>query len=380
MPGLVAAKSLPQVRFVVSLPLSLMSTMSLTCAAPHFEGLDAWLSETRQRLDPALMDEMALVLGFPGRFQRFTEEVYATLLAEDPVLSYEAFVARLYALPEETYVEMAHRAIAKGGKPPLSVLSPLPLVLGPKDQGSLGQRTRGAAEGQPEQVRALLQDSTALSEHLRLANLTVDLDETLAFLKDLAQLKPRFIAVVERFWREVYQEEWTATLPMMRRSTAYHRRQRYRLDFPDLFTTVTERLLPKAHADLAPERVRFVPSCYIGPYFAFMRHAGGLAVFYNCRTIHVGGPPSEGPGLFPMLKALADETRLQIVEMLRGREMYAQQIVGRLGISQAAVSRHLRLMASAGVLRVRREGGAKFYTVNGDTMTYLAEALRELGE
>jgi len=81
-----------------------------------------------------------------------------------------------------------------------------------------------------------------------------------------------------------------------------------------------------------------------------------------------------------MLKALADETRLQIVEMLRGQEMYAQQIVGRLGISQAAVSRHLRLMASAGVLRVRREGGAKFYTVNGDTMTYLAEALRELGE
>ena len=401
MPGLVAAKSLPQVRFVVSLPLSLVATMSLACAAPHFEGLDAWLSETRQRLDPAFLDEMALVLGFPGRFQRFTEEVYATLLAEDPVLSYEAFVARLRGLPEEAYVEMAHRAIAGGGRrSSLPVPSPLPLVpfvlgpkdpgLGPKDQGSLGQSpqslglrtkgTRGAAEGQPEQVRALLQNSTALSEHLRLADLTVDLDATLAFLKDLAQLKPRFIAVVERFWREVYQEEWTATLPMMRRSTAYHRRQRYRLDFSDLFTTVTERLLPKAHADLAPERVRFVPSCYIGPYFAFMRHAGGLAVFYNCRTLHIGGPPSEGPGLFPMLKALADETRLQIVEMLRGREMYAQQIVGRLGISQAAVSRHLRLMASAGVLRVRREGGAKFYTVNGDTMTYLAEALRELGE
>lgn len=352
MPGLVVAKSLPQVRFSVSLPLSLVSTMSLICATPHFEGLDAWLSETRQRLAPASLDEMSLVLGFSGRFQRFAEEVYATLLAGDIALSYEAFMSWLRALPGEIYVEMAHRALAKGGKPPL----------------------------QPEEVQALLQDSTALAEHLCLADLKVDLGAALSLLQDLAQLRPRFIAVVGRFWREVYQEEWTATLPMMRRSTAYHRRQRYRLDFPDLFMAVTERLLPKAHADLAPERVRFVPSCYIGPYFTFTRYARGLAVLYNCRTMHMRRRPSEGPGLFPMLKALADETRLQIVEILRGREMYAQQIVGRLGISQAAVSRHLRLMVSAGVLRVRREGGAKFYALNSDTMAYLAETLRELGE
>jgi DNA-binding transcriptional ArsR family regulator len=352
VPELVAARSLPRTQFIVSLPLSLMSAMSLVCAAPHFEGLHAWLSETRQRLAPAFVDEMALVLGFPGRFQRFTDEVYVTLLAEDPALSYQAFVERLQALPVEAYAEMAQRAIARGSEPPLP----------------------------PEEVRALLQDSTALSQHLRLADLRVDLEATLSLLQDLAQVKPRFIAVVERFWRKAYHEEWAATLPVMRRSTAYHRRQRYRLGFPDLFTAVTGRLLPKTHADLVPEQVRFVPSCYVGPYFTFVRHGGGLTVFYNCRTVHLDGRPGGGPGLFPMLKALADETRLQIVEMLHGREMYAQQIVERLGISQAAVSRHLRLMVSAGVLRVRREGGAKFYAVNRDTMTYLTEALRELGE
>ena len=352
MPELVAAKSLPRTQFIVSLPLSLMSAMSLVCAAPHFEGLHAWLSETRQRLDPAFVDEMALVLGFPGRFQRFTGEVYVTLLAEDPALSYQAFVELLQALPVEAYAEIAQRAIAKGGEPPL----------------------------QPEEVQVLLHDLTALSQHLCLADLRIDLDAALSLLQDLAQVKPRFIAVVERFWRQVYREEWAATLPIMRRSTLYHRRQRYRLNFPDLFTAVTGRLLPKTHADLAPERVRFVPSCYVGPYFTFVRQAEGLTVFYNCRTMHLDRRPSGRPGLFPMLKALADETRLQIVEMLHGREMYAQQIVERLGISQAAVSRHLRLMVSAGVLRVRREGGAKFYTVNRDTMTYLAEALRELGE
>jgi hypothetical protein len=74
--------------------------MGLICAVPLFEGLDIWLSETRQLLDPAFLDEMALVLGFPGRFQRFTEQVYAALLAETPALSYEAFLERLHAPAE----------------------------------------------------------------------------------------------------------------------------------------------------------------------------------------------------------------------------------------------------------------------------------------
>jgi DNA-binding transcriptional ArsR family regulator len=350
MPELIPSKSLPQTQFAVSLPLSLMSAMSLICVVPHFEGLDAWLSETRRLLDPEFLDEMALVLGFPGRFQRFTEEVYATLLAENPVLGYEAFREKLCASPEAAFVAMAHRAIAKGVKPPLPL----------------------------EAVQALLRNSAALPEHLRLADLRVDLEATLDFLKDLKQLKARFLAVVERFWQQVYREEWAATLPVMEQSAAYHRRQRYRLDFPDLFMAVTGRLLPESQTDQSPEQACFVPSCYIGPYFASMRHAGGLTVFYNCRSRPIGRRPGQGPGLFPLLKALADETRLQIMEMLRGQEMYAQQIVDRLGISQAAVSRHLKLMVSAGVLQVRRQGGAKFYSVNASTLAYLVEALREL--
>lgn len=352
MPELIVSKSLLQAQFVVSLPLGLMSAMSLICAAPHFEGLDAWLPETRQRLPHAFLDEMALVLGFPGRFHRFVEEVYATLLAENPALSYEAFLARLRASSEEAYVEMAHHAIAKGVK------SPLP----------------------PEAVRALLRNSAALPEHLRLVDLKIDVEAALAFLKDLSQLKRRFIAVVERFWRKVYEAEWAATLPLMEWSVAYHRRQRYQLNFPDLFVAVTGCPLPEAYADLTPDRVCFVPSCYLGSYLAFMNHGQGITVFYNCRATPTGGQPRDGLELLPSLKALADETRLRIVEMLRGREMYARQIADSLGISLAAASRHLELMAGARVLCVRREGNVKLYAVDASALIHLAEALARLIE
>jgi DNA-binding transcriptional ArsR family regulator len=352
MTELVTTKSLPQAEFVVSLPLGLLSAMSLTCATPHFEGLDVWLLEARQRLAPEFLQEMASVLGFPGRFQRFTEQVYLTLLAEDPVLGYEDFLQRLRALPAEAYVRMAHRALAQGARPALPV----------------------------DQARALLDDPEALAAHLEQAHLLVDPAAAQATLADLASLKPRLIAVVERFWTEVYRDAWAQTLGLMERSVAFHRRQHYRLRFPDLFVAVTGRLLPRDQVDLAPERVRFVPSCYLGPYFTFMGRGRRLVIFYNCRATPVEGQVRGEPGIFPVLKALADETRLQIVEMLRGREMYAQQIVDRLEISQAAVSRHLKLLVRAEVLSARREGCAKFYTINGATLRYLAEVLREMGD
>ena len=57
-------------------------------------------------------------------------------------------------------------------------------------------------------------------------------------------------------------------------------------------------------------------------------------------------------------------------------ELYAQEIVGRLGIAQSAVSRHLALLERAGVIRVRPHGGMKYYAVNCARMDALADALR----
>ena len=81
--------------------------------------------------------------------------------------------------------------------------------------------------------------------------------------------------------------------------------------------------------------------------------------------------------LFPPLKALSDETRLQILSLLNGRELYAQEIVEHLQISQSAVSRHLKLMLTGGLLTVRQEGSSKYYSIDEDTLRTLAEQLRQ---
>jgi DNA-binding transcriptional ArsR family regulator len=109
---------------------------------------------------------------------------------------------------------------------------------------------------------------------------------------------------------------------------------------------------------------------------AYTHNVERLVLYYNCRTTPIGADAGEGPSLYPPLKALADETRLQILALLHGRELYAQEIVEQLDISQPAVSRHLNLMAAAGVLKIRREGNAKYYSIDTEALAAVADALR----
>ncbi len=55
-------------------------------------------------------------------------------------------------------------------------------------------------------------------------------------------------------------------------------------------------------------------------------------------------------------KALANPTRLHLVEMLRKRQHWASELQEGLGISKANLSQHLSILKAAGVVSTQREG------------------------
>jgi DNA-binding transcriptional ArsR family regulator len=55
--------------------------------------------------------------------------------------------------------------------------------------------------------------------------------------------------------------------------------------------------------------------------------------------------------------------------------LYAQEIVGRLGVAQSAVSRHLGQLERAGIVTVDLRRGSKYYAVNPDRLEAIAAAL-----
>jgi DNA-binding transcriptional ArsR family regulator len=72
-----------------------------------------------------------------------------------------------------------------------------------------------------------------------------------------------------------------------------------------------------------------------------------------------------------VLTALADPTRRSILERLRAGEQAAGDIGRDLPMSQPAVSKHLRILREAGLVRERRAGTRRIYAVDQAGLTEL---------
>jgi ArsR family transcriptional regulator, arsenate/arsenite/antimonite-responsive transcriptional repressor len=83
-----------------------------------------------------------------------------------------------------------------------------------------------------------------------------------------------------------------------------------------------------------------------------------------------------------LFKALADETRLQILWLLMGQEeLCVCDIMGVLGITQSKASRHLRYLYNAGLVSDRREGLWMYYRISvafGSRQGKQLQVLREI--
>lgn len=67
--------------------------------------------------------------------------------------------------------------------------------------------------------------------------------------------------------------------------------------------------------------------------------------------------------LVPLFAALADRTRLRLLNLIAGREVCVCYLVEVLRLSQPKISRHLAYLRRAGVVSARREGKWMHYRV-----------------
>ncbi len=93
--------------------------------------------------------------------------------------------------------------------------------------------------------------------------------------------------------------------------------------------------------------------------------------------------------LVEIFKALSDPTRLRLVKLLTdcqpgacsGGALCVNALAHRLGVTQSAVSQHLRILRQAGLVRSDRRGSFMHYSLDPDGLDKYKAALREtLGE
>ncbi len=76
-----------------------------------------------------------------------------------------------------------------------------------------------------------------------------------------------------------------------------------------------------------------------------------------------------------IFRALADPIRMEIVSYLREGEKCVCEIVPHLNLIQPLVSRHLKVLKDAGIVRCRKDGTKRMYSIVDQKIFGVIDAL-----
>jgi DNA-binding transcriptional ArsR family regulator len=80
-------------------------------------------------------------------------------------------------------------------------------------------------------------------------------------------------------------------------------------------------------------------------------------------------------GMDAVVQALSDDNRRSILETLRHGPATVNEIAGNLAIARPGVSRHLRILREAGLVRVRKDAQRRIYAIDPEPLEELDEWL-----
>ena len=372
MGELVAGAPALRIRTAVSLPLNLVSMLSLLYRAVPGSELDPWLLATRRSLPPEHRESIDLHHGFSGRLLYYVEEPVMRFLPLRPDrldATFDDLMQFMEAESPAAYREMAAHALTRVHR----------------DLGRPHLDLEGA-------------DEAAWRRALEPALTTTYPDDVLPLILDPERLKERTISLFRDLWEHGYGHDYAASLPVLTEAArlgASSADRGFGLAFAELTGSRPPGSLIALLADA--ETVVFCPSLHIGSFISYIHYPPALIVFYDAHALinrvnsGILAPiPEPTPlasngqlgsdQLVEPLRALADPTRLRILDVLATGELYAQEIVNRLGIAQSAVSRHLAQLERCGIVEVRAKRGMKYYAINPAQLDALAASIREKGD
>jgi len=345
----------PAITFVAAVPLDLMNAMYFTSLVPQIEGIDGWPERLRREMAPELLAELDFLYNYPAGDPGLMGTLGDNLITHPEVWG---DVERLL-----TYV----RGLPDGHGDPDAE---------PGIQGLIYQTTFRYPDELDRAQYDGLSPRAAIERRLRSFD-DRDADQIMPWYDRPAELRERMARLIERFYAEHYRDEVANRFPALERSVAAHRAETSCA--PELLARkLTGRKVSCLESGCSGPYVRhvFVPSLDLGPYNSCTVVDGVHGLFYPLEPEYSGLDVNmQETRLALIYKALSDEQRLRILRLLRGREMYVQEIVEATGLHQSVVSRHLSFMKAVGLVNARRQNNMKFFSVNPGIRDELAAAL-----
>lgn len=210
---------------------------------------------------------------------------------------------------------------------------------------------------------------------------------------DPRELARRFARLLERYWNEAFADEWRRIEPILANAVqdagsrlategvlgvlADHQP---RLQIDADRRQVWIRLPHEHEVAVSPqEPLVLSPSVFVWPHVRVNCDPPfPVGLIYPAQAMLDEAAPKLPPDeLLRVLRALADETRLRALALVAERPRPTQELAPLLGLTDPGLSRHLRVLADAGLVQTRREGYYVLYSLAPERMRTLYPALLE---
>lgn len=203
------------------------------------------------------------------------------------------------------------------------------------------------------------------------------------YVIDPVELKILVTGHLRWFWENYLQAEWNRVQPMLDQTArAFNKLNLHGKSREELLSFITGREKNDSKwldfIDNVKELI-FIPNAHVGPYMrTFVIHDTAYVVFGahlpEGSNIHI--PELDRAEIVSKLSALADETRLNILQLVAERgEMRSTEIMDEIKLSQPSISRYLAQLTACGYLNEKRINSAKVYSLNSERIEKTLQAV-----
>ena len=212
-----------------------------------------------------------------------------------------------------------------------------------------------------------------------------------ALLEDPVAVAGRLVRLLERYWEAAFRDEWDRLEPRLASAVTDAGRQIADQGVYALLLGLAPQLRVDARSaefgiDVQHEhRVEIgeddtlvlAPSYFVWPHVRVNCDRPWPLTLVYPAAFALGAARRELPSgdLLRSLRAVADGTRLRALKLIAERPRSTQELARLIGISEAGLSKHLRVMAEAGLLTTRREGYYVLYSLVPEQVDAVAAGL-----
>jgi len=336
--------------------LNAFGSMLLISKGEDEPGIHEWVTKTRQQMSSEeRVRHKLVIIGF-----------HHTIMPQRPGMTFEAYLDDLEATSPSEFRDRLLKAYSE-------------ICLTEE-----AQKNRDQQVGWDE----VLSSAQNYVEFLRFRfgdELVDEEVETRAYqyVIDPAALKQLITGHIRWFWKNHLQAEWTRVRPMLEESAkAFNQIDVSQMTRVELVNFVTGKEIIESkwgNELLKAKELIFIPNAHIGPYIRGAKVQDNFYLYFGAHLPEgsdIRVPELDRAEIVSRISALADDTRLQILQLIAERgEMRSQEIMEVINLSQPSVSRYLSQLTAAGFLQERRANGAKAYILNEDRIEKTLKAV-----